>query len=84
MLQSLVMVTRGFAVFNTQENKTTPHISTTLFGFQSKEEPKRVIWHPQGVKILTEIVTNMKTANEIQMTNLLSKPSGKNIHLRNE
>ena len=26
----------------------------------ANEKPKRVIWHPQDVKILTEIVTNMK------------------------
>ena len=44
-------------------------------------KPRRVMWHPQDVKVLIDIVTNMKTKSGLKMKDLLSKPTSKNIIL---
>ena len=44
----------------------------------------RIVWHPQDVQVLVEIVTNMKTAKGTPMTDILARGTAKNIQIRKE
>ena len=44
----------------------------------------RIVWHPQDVQVLVEIVTNMKTAKGTPMTDILVRGRAKNIQIRKE
>ena len=43
-----------------------------------------MVWHPQDVEVLVDIVTKMKTSKGTPMTDILAKGTAKNIQIRKE